>query len=316
MISFRSHVVSLVAVFLALAVGIVLGGGPLQRDGGDADTAAGDPAALADAEQELERLRRAADFEEAYALATRDRLVPADLLRGRTVTLLTLPGADEDQVTAVASYAGRVGASIATRVSIDDQLVDVANRQLVEELGSRMRASAGDAVDIPSTADGYERLGRLLGRAVATDRAGGAPVDDVGSEIMASLTTAELVSTDTPVQRRGALVVVVAGEPEGSADQRRGAGRIVASLARALDESAKGALVVGPVGSGDRDGVVGAVRRSRAASEVSTVDVIDRQAGVVLTMLALSGEDGGTTVHLGTPGSQDGAFPSPGDTSG
>jgi hypothetical protein len=314
-ISFRSHVASLVAVFLALAVGIVLGGGPLQRDGGGGG-GGGDVEALADAEAEVDRLRQSADFGDAYARATRERVVPDDLLQGRAVTLLTLPTADEDEVTQLASLASRLGASIAARVTVDDQLVDVANRQLVEELGSRMQASAGDAVDVPATADGYERMGRLLGYAIATDRPGGARVDDVGEEIMATLTTAKLVVTEGPIQRRGALVLVVAGEPEGTADQRRGAGSIVASLAEALDASGKGTVVAGPIASGARDGVVGAVRRSRAASDVSTVDVTDRTAGIVLSMLALAGEDGGTTLHLGTASADDGAFPGGGDTTG
>ena len=38
MISFRQHVVTLVAVFLALAIGVVLGGGPLSEVGRDALT--------------------------------------------------------------------------------------------------------------------------------------------------------------------------------------------------------------------------------------------------------------------------------------
>jgi hypothetical protein len=313
-ISFRYHVVTLVAVFLALAVGIVLGGGPLQRDdgGGGSD----DPTALADAEAEVNRLKRAADFNDAYARATRDRLVPGDLLRGRTVTVVTLPGADEDQVTEIASLASERGASIAGRVALDDQLVDVSNRQLVDELGARLRASVGDSVDLPATADGYERIGRLLGYAIATDRPGGAEVDDVGGEIMATLTTADLVSAETELQRRGALVLVVAGDPQGTPDQRRGAGSIVASLAAALGDSSKGVVVAGPIASGARDGVVGALRRSRASADVSTVDVTDREAGVVLSVLALAGEDGGTTRHLGTASADDGAFPGGRDTTG
>jgi hypothetical protein len=309
-ISFRSHVVSLVAVFLALAVGIVLGGGPLQRESPQGDNGS-DDAALAEAE--VDRLRQAADFNDAYARATRDRLVTARLLRGRAITLVTMPSADEDQVTDIASYASSLGARVAGRVSVDDGLVDVANRQLVEELGTRMLASAGDAVDIPATADGYERLGRLLGFAIATEQPGGDRLSEEAEEIMASLTTAELVQTEGPVERRGALVVLVAGEPEGTPDQRRGAGSIVSSLAAALDESAKGAVVVGPVASGARDGVVGALRRSRAASQVSTVDVIDREAGIVLTALAIAAEDAGTTLQLGTAKARDGAFPT-GDT--
>ena len=43
MISYRHHIVSLVAVFLALAVGIVLGGGPLTELGRADTPAASDP---------------------------------------------------------------------------------------------------------------------------------------------------------------------------------------------------------------------------------------------------------------------------------
>ena len=314
MISFRSHVVSLVAVFLALAVGIVLGGGPLQRSSDDDGDGTTDAAALAEVETEVARLREADAFNDEYARATRSRAVPEGLLQGRSITLVTLPSAEEDQVTELASLASSLGATIAARVSVGDQLVDVANRQLVEELGARMRASVGETVKIPSTADGYERLGRLLGYAVATEQPGGRGVDDVGGEIMASLTTAELVVTEEPVQRRGGLVLIVAGDPAGTVDQRRGAGSIVASLASALDETGKGAVVAGPISSGERDGVVSAVRRSQAGSDVSTVDVTDTEAGLGLTMLALSAEDAGTTRHLGTAGAADGAYPTSDDT--
>ena len=133
-----------------------------------------------------------------------------------------------------------------------------------------MRASAGESVDVPATADGYELMGRLLGFAVTTDKPGGAQVDKVAEEIIASLVTAELIEVDGGgVQQRGGLVLVVAGEPVGSPDQRRGAGTIVASLSSALDETGKGVVVAGPIESGARDGVVGAVRRVPAASQVS-----------------------------------------------
>ena len=311
MISFRSHVASLVAVFLALAIGVVLGSGPLQREGSSGgDGGASDTELLAEAELEIDRLRQATDFDDAYARATQSRVVADNLLQGRTITLMALPTADEDQITEIGALATELGATVSSRINVDEQLVDVSNRQLVEELGTRMRASAGESVDVPATADGYELMGRLLGFAVTTDKPGGAQVDKVAEEIIASLVTAELIEVDGGgVQQRGALVLVVAGEPEGSPDQRRGAGTIVAALSSALDETGKGVVVAGPIESGARDGVVGAVRRSRAASQVSTVDVTDREAGVVLTMQALASEDGGSAVHLGTSESEDGAFP-------
>ena len=39
------------------------------------------------------------------------------------------------------------------------------------------------------------------------------------------------------------------------------------------------------------------------------VDVTDREAGVVLSVLALAAEDGGTARHLGTAEAEDGAYP-------
>ena len=46
MIDFRYHVVSLISVFLALAVGIALGAGPLKETIGDTLTGQGTPEAI------------------------------------------------------------------------------------------------------------------------------------------------------------------------------------------------------------------------------------------------------------------------------
>ena len=76
-----------------------------------------------------------------------------------------------------------------------------------------------------------------------------------------------------------------------------------------LDRASDGVVLLGPVASSGRTGILGALRASPAAKDVSTVDVSELGAGAVLAVRALQGQADGTTLHLGTGSSADGAFP-------
>ena len=65
----------------------------------------------------------------------------------------------------------------------------------------------------------------------------------------------------------------------------------------------------GPLSSGAKDGVVGALRAAPAAQDVSSVDVSELGAGAVLAVLALRAQAEGETLQLGSSSSADGAFP-------
>ncbi len=308
MISFRSHVVSLVAVFLALAVGVVLGSGPLQRDeaavgGGDSDAEA-----LAAADERLDALERDVRFYDSYARVTAESLV-GDGLQGRAVTVVTLPGAEADALTRAAALVQRTGGRLAARVELSDKLLDVANRKLVEELTTQLLSSEEAPLPGQDTSSGYARVGQLLSFALLTTQDKGARPTAAAQPVLASLSTAELVTVTGELQRRGSLVLLVAGDPSGTADQRRGAGDIATTLAQAMDQASDGVVLLGPMSSSSRTGLVGALRASPAAKDVSTVDVADLVAGAVLAVRALEGQADGTTLHLGTGSSADGAFP-------
>lgn len=308
MISFRSHVVSLVAVFLALAVGIVLGAGPLQREDGGAGSGDSDAEALAAADARIEDLEEATAFADAYARGTSDLLVGGEPLRRRAVTVVTLPGADDDEVTRAQSAVQDAGGVIAARVELTDKLLDVANRKLVEELTAQVVA---ENRRLPGAQErsGYARFGALLGLTLATAKDDGATPPQVARSVMASLTTAGLVDVTGEVQRAGSLVLLVAGPPAGTADQRRGAGDIVTAVARALDRAGDGVALLGPRPSSEEDGVLAALRGSPTAQDVSSVDVADLAAGATLTVVALAREAFDSTVHVGTSRSADGAWP-------
>lgn len=311
MITFRYHVVSLVAVLIALAIGIALGGGPLQRSDDDG-AAGGDDETLTSTQRQLSLLQDSAAFADSYADGTAGAVL-GDAIKGRAVTLVTLPGADDADVTSVSEMVDQGGGSVTARAVLSEKLLDVGNRQLVSELATQMTDSAGKDVEMPSDATGYEQLGILVAHALVSGKPAGEPLDPAGESILAGLDTAELLSVTGTVDDRGSLVVVVAGKPYGSADDRQGAGSILATLASVLDDRSDGLALVGPVESSADDGLVGAVRADpTAANKLSTVDAVERTAGAVVAVLALEIEADGRSGHYGTGAAADGAVPGAG----
>ena len=317
MSSLRTHVLTLLAALLSLAVGVALGSGPLRTEvatGAAPALGAGEatgPAAAAepDAEARLDALAGGTTYADDFALSVSGRLV-GGALAGRTVTLLVLPGAAPDTVAGIADMVGRAGGRVVAEVRVERPLVDVADRQLVGELGRQMVETAGEAVRVPPGAGDYERLGRLLARATLTPDRAGAPVDATGSGVLAGLETAGLVTLTDDAATRGSLMVAVAGAPYGDDDERDGAGTIVASLLLEATRTARAVVLAGPVGSGAPDGLVGRLRTDAAArTAVSTVDGADRVAGRIATVLALSADVAGPSGHYGAAGAPDGPRP-------
>lgn len=310
MISFRYHIVSIVAVFLALAVGVALGGGPLQ---GKADTTLVDQVATdrqtrTELHARISALRSANSFTDAFASAEAPRLVDGTL-RGHVVSLVVLPGAAQSQVKGVRSLVQTAGGTLGSTVQVDDRLLDPSGKQLVDELGTQLEDRAS-GVSIPDDASPYERLGGLLARAVGTDKSGGAPVDSTATSILAGLDTAKLLSATGEATRRGDLVLLVAGDGTGqSADEAKGASAIVATMAEAIDQGTSGVVLAGPLASASSGGLVAGLRAEAAtAKDVSTVDTLERTAGQVVAVLALADQAAGRTGHYGADAA-DGAAP-------
>ena len=95
MIDFRYHIVSIVSIFLALAVGIVLGAGPLKGELGDTlnKEVAGLRQDKADLNSQLGEARAASEARDAY-IAETNPIMLAGVLQDRRVALVVLPGSD------------------------------------------------------------------------------------------------------------------------------------------------------------------------------------------------------------------------------
>ncbi|HSE08183.1 MAG TPA: copper transporter [Nocardioidaceae bacterium] len=313
MISFRYHIVSIVSVFLALAVGVALGGGPLKGevDNTLVEQVEADRKAKADLRAQLAAAGAGNEFTDDFVTDVAPNLV-GGTLGGRTVTLLVLPGAEEATVSSLTELVSAAGGSVGGTVRAGDGLVDVGNKQLVDELGSQLLDGVND-VTISEEAGTYERLGAILARAIATDEDGGARVDDAANSILSGLSTADLMSPAGDLTRRGSLILVVSGAGPEDTEAREGASAVVTALVDAMDEATDGVVVSGPIAAARRDGVVEAVRREVVtAQEVSTVDTLERTAGQVVAVMALAEQAAGESGHYGSVDAADGVMPTAG----
>jgi hypothetical protein len=309
-ISFRYHIVSIVSVFLALAVGIALGGGPLkgQVDNTLVDQVKSDRQTKAALQAQIAGLRSSNTFTDQFASTVAPTLI-GDTLKGRVVTLVVLPTAEQSDVTSLSDLVGVAGGTVGGTVRIGDQLVNAGDKQLVDELGNQLEGRAS-GLGIPADASPYERIGALIARAIGTDVAAGAEVDGPATSILAGLSTTSLMSTEGDLDRRGSLVLFVTGPGQGSSSDRQGAATIVDTLVRAVDQGTGGVVLAGPAASARAVGQVKAVRDDvTTAQEVSTVDSLGRTAGQVVSIMALAGQAAGRTGHYGAVDAADGAMP-------
>ena len=309
MISFRYHVVTVTAVFLALAIGVVLGAGPLR--GGDETLvrqARADRDAKSGLQTQVDTMQAQQRFGDDFAGTVATGLLRGTL-RGHAVTVVGLPSARQADVTALTHLIGVAGGSVAGTARVGDRLLDAGSRQLVDELGSQLEGPA-NGVQVPAGASPYARIGALMARAVGARAPGGAGVDVAGTRILAALDTAKVLSVQGRLTRRGDLVLLVAGSGRGTVDARRGAASIVQAVAQAIDGGTRGVVLAGPPPSAGTDGPVHAVRSDAAAAkDVSTVDALGPTAGSVVTVLALAGQASGHAGHYGAVDAADGAMP-------
>jgi len=312
-IDFRYHIVSLVAVFLALGVGIVLGSGPLDEQIQGAlqtqtDDLRSQQRGLRSQVTDLER-RNAVG--EQFAQEIVDPLT-ANQLTDRSVVIFTLPGTDNDLVDGATKVLERAGATVNGTVGITDVYVDPTKAKApLEDLALRL---VPPGVEFPDGATSIERVGTVLARAtVASNRQDTQEVDQRAAEVLAGLQELGAVEVTGEPGRRSDLAVVLAPAPpkeKADADTVKGADDALLGLVAALDAGSRGAVVTGPPESADAGGFVNLVRRSDdKAKGVSTVDLADSAIGEIGLTLALVEQTRGAAGDYGGGNGVDGVIP-------
>jgi hypothetical protein len=285
MFDLRYHVASLVAVFVALIVGILVGVGlagsgvtkkadlkaaQLQRDNAEAQR----DAAKAQIGQ-LQKTQKA--FQLAYPAVMRD------LLADKRIGVLFVGSVDSGVNQAIDATLQDAGAGPATRVlslavpvdaqNVDTALFDKGGAKFVKYVGNDKLENLGDALGTEFAAGGATPLWKTLGRELISERTGNArqPVDGV--------------------------VVVRTAKPQ-QGDTMRFLRGLYSGLASAG---------VPAVGVENTNTKLSAAKVFRARG-LSAVDDIDEMTGRAALALLLAGAPSGT---YGTGDDADGILPTP-----
>ncbi len=261
MFDFRYHALSLVAVFLALGIGIVLGASL-----GDSVVSEANRVVRASLRGDVIEARAAARAAEA-ATANRDEFIGAafehlagNRLRRRRVAVVALGGLPQEIERPVRDAVEDAGGTIDSESKFDAQ-PDLD--ELSEELGGRFRR-------LGATAGELRPLTRRLGRALVRGRAPAQRLDDAFPDAV----TGDFRGADAVVVYRG----------DGERDEV--AQRFENALIEGLRDT--GVPVVGVEVSGEDPSQI----HFYEDAGLSTVDNVDQAAGRIALVVARGGADG------------------------
>lgn len=308
MIDFRYHLISIIAIFLALAAGVALGAGPLNEPfneqlASEADRDRSDKAELRD---ELDEAQDVKSFQNAFANNVGSDML-ASRMQDRTVAIFRLPGSDDAAANGLADKIDAAGGTVTTQVSLTEAMIDPSERQFAESV-ARQSLDGKDAPDT-SGMSSYELLGAGLARAYLAEDAS-EKFDGTSETVVSAYREAGFVETNKNPGERATLAVFVAGGAEDTAEENQD--ELVATVAAAVDDASSGVVIGGPPSAAEGGGVVAYVRENDIGNSVSTVDAVTVPAGQVVTVLALQREAGGTSGHFGAEAGAGAAMPSVG----
>jgi hypothetical protein len=285
-INFRYHVVSLTAVFLALAIGLVVGTAALN--GPVADSLEGQVTGLRKDNQHwrqtVSNMEKQLALEEEFAEEISQVVLPGTL-SGRRVVVLSLPNG-RDHTEGVLKKLQLAGATITGQVDLQDKFINPDNNSNLLELAVTAARPTAQTTGLPGNGHGVETSSALLASVLLDRSQGVTPVSDADRRaVLAAYNNAGYLTTDdNKVTGSAEAVVVVSGQPYVDKDSEKRDESVV-KIAEQFDRT--GSIVVG--GNGSVDGNLVAVVRGDPvlAQTISTVDNANTVQGQLVTSLAL-----------------------------
>jgi hypothetical protein len=300
-IDFRYHLVSLIAVFLAVALGIIIGTTALNDPiSTDIETRVHqlekDKRQLEDKTQTLTTQVDSADaFEQAIAPALVDGTLKGD-------SVLVVATSDEvtpEFIEQVSGLLTKAGATVGGVVRLQPEFSDPATGSALQTYVTSPGIPAG--VQLPETEDAGQLVGSLLAQTLMIPKTAGATAPKSGdvSSVLAGLSALDVLTVESSSVEPADHAVVLTGTGfDADAAQRN---QSLVELVSALDAGGSGAVVAGTATSARDNGLVGTIRADpQLSAAISTVDNVDRAAGRISTVLTLSQEAKGTSGMYGT----------------
>jgi len=315
-IDFRYHLVSIVAVFLALAIGIVLGSTELQGPTYNLlnQTTAKLQNEYNQASSQRDAAQQQADLGENYAQAV-EPVVLHNLLAGQRLLIITEPGAPASVVTAISNAATQdAGATVTGQIALQPKFFDNSDTTLdgLNQINQAM--SQADNIVLNTGTPYQQQAAQVIASEILTRTAGpsagqasgqpstspsaGAQQDTNAQTMLGAYANEGFLTISGQPSAPATLAVVVTPQTAPSDGSGDPLDQILVPVAEELAAESSATVVAG-VSTGSGPGSpIAALRASSAASKVSTVDDADYVAGQSVVIQALA-----TQLNGGNPGS-------------
>jgi hypothetical protein len=298
MIDFRYHLVSIVAVFLALAIGIVVGATALKPKAEEFldNESRSEQARINSDRTTIQTLENQISTSNNFAQASARPLL-ADLLEGQRVVLIIAPGADGSAISGITTDLGLAGAKVAGQVqvqpsffgtgattenSLDDLAIKVAPPTVTPGYPSGQPYANAQIA-------GQQEAAQVLAPALVTKNSTDLPASETGEILdgfaqQGFLQYSPSSSAVAPPQATLAVVIIPASPAASDSDP---ANLALLSLAQELAMNGRGVVVAGSQNGSGSGSAINELRSGNTGIKLSSVDDADTPAGQIMVAQAL-----------------------------
>jgi hypothetical protein len=295
-IDFRYHLVSIVAVFLALAIGIVLGSTELQGPAYNLldKTTSKLQNELGQVSSQRDAAQQQATEGEMYAQAV-EPTVLRGLLAKQRLLIVTEPGAQSSVVSGISTAALAAGASITGQINLATKFFDTSGTTQDSLNQTTLDVAQAAGIQLDSSATYQQQAAQVIASEILTTAAassdGKPPAADQATNaatmLQAYAASQFLSTTGQPASSATLAVVVTPQNPpsDGSADQLD---QVLIPLVTELAAKSSATVVVGSSAGSGAGSPIAVLRSNNVSGQVSTVDDADLVAGQTVAMQALA----------------------------
>jgi hypothetical protein len=302
-IDFRYHLVSIVAVFLALAIGIVVGATALKPEalaGLDKATSS-ESRKITQQRTEIDNLQNQINAGQALDQALAP-IVLDNLLTGQKVVLVTAPGSDGGTISGITSALKQAGAKVTGQVALQPAFftTTASNEDSLAELAQKVRPPNVTPDDKTAQPDpiagiaGQQDAAQVIAAAlVTTDSTGSTdlPATQVNNILngfakQGYLQVSLASGSSTLAQATLAVVVIPANPPTlGDTDP---ANLALISLSRQLRTASRGVVLAGSLPGSGVGSAIDELINGSTGIQLSSVDDANSEDGQIVVAEALS----------------------------
>jgi Copper transport outer membrane protein, MctB len=313
MIDFRYHLVSIVAVFLALGLGIVLGATALQPStvGVLDKTSQQEYQQIIGLRASVSQLQQQVGSNDQFAQAAAPLLLH-ELLAGQRVVLVAGPGASGQVIAGITQALTEAGATISGQVQLQARFFD-ASSATQEQLGQLAQQLASPGTTLTGTP--VAQASEVLASAILTKDGPGQPVagqrDSASAAQLSGFGAGGFLNVvGHPNARATLAVVVIPAAPQSTSDSNPVSQGLV-TLAQELYQAGQGTVVAGTVGGSGLGSAINVMRAEGRAGHLSSVDNADHTVGQIVVAQALYEQLRGISGNYGATSTAAGPSPAP-----